>query len=497
MSEDKQQQPQKKKPWYRLRNIILVIVLAIFSWPTYILIWALNVKPNPSIDYALQMQRLSIDSQPEGDNAWPLLMDAVSILKKIEESLLEEGQTIDYFSQLDFNIIYETDVDESELTKLNIALKQMKSNGVFNLLAQAATCQNAVRPPLKSDTGPLIFALLPEIRDLQLLARARIASMHLAIVEGNSHEAIVAFDQVLYIAKALTHQHTIIDQLVGQRIALEACKRLRNAIKDRDIDQLTLSGFLESSRRHLPLGPLSMNFEAERLSLLDTIQYTFSDNGNGNGRLLLSQFDDVGIMNIVSISNPSMQPYGGREAFPAIYNAAGIVYADRKETIAIVDRYYKALINRSKMSRRQRMVIQFDESQFMQLDWRHPIPKFMIPALASVINKRDVADCQIAGTILMLAIEEYRAANEQYPTTLENLVPEFLQEIPNDPFSEQGFVYRITTNSQAKQTYLLYSIGIDGKDNNGKINAEKEDDAFSIYEGNGLDFSFNPARPGE
>lgn len=487
----------KHKPWYRLRNVILVIVLAIISWPTYILIWALNVKPNPSIDYALQMQALSIDSQPEGDNAWPLLMDAVSILKKIEESLLDEEQTIEYFGQLDFDIIYETDADESELAKLNIALKQMKSNGVFNLLAQAAACQNAVKPPMRSDTGPLMFVLLPEVRDLQLLAKARIASMHLAIAKGNNHEAVDAFDQILYIAKALTYQPTFVEQIVGQRIALEACKRLRNAIKDRDIDQLTLSGFLESTRRHLPLGPLSMNFESERLSLLDTIQYTFSDDGNGNGRLLLSQFDEVGIMNIASISDPSWSPFGGRESFPPIYNAAGIVYADRKETIAIVDRYYKALINRSKMSRRQRMVIPFEESQLLQLDWRHPIPKYLLPALAASINKSDVADCQIAGTILMLAIEEYRAANGQYPISLDNLVPEFLQEIPNDPFSEQGFVYRITTNSQAEQTYLLYSIGIDGIDNNGKINAEKEDDAFSRYEGKGLDFSFNAARPGE
>ena len=399
--------------------------------------------------------------------------------------------------QLDFNLIYETDADESELSKLNIALKQMESNGVFNLLAQAAACQNAVKPPMRSDTGPLIFALLPEVRDLRLLAKARIASMHIAIAKGNNAEAIDAFDQVLYMAKALTYQPTFIEQLVGQYIALDACKRLRNAIKDRDIDQLTLSRFLESSRRHLPLGPLSMNFESERLSLLDTIQYTFSDNGYGNGRLLFSQFDDVGIMNMASLSNPSSSPYGGRKSFPPITNAAGIVFADRIETTAIVDRYYKALINRSKMSRRQRMVIPFDESQYMQLDWRHPIPKFMLPALSAAINKRDVADCQIAGTILMLAIEEYRAANGQCPTTLDFLVPEFLQEIPNDPFSARGFVYRVTTNSQAEQTYLLYSIGINGIDNNGKINDEEEDNAFSIYKGKGLDFSFNPARPGD
>ena len=149
------------------------------------------------------------------------------------------------------------------------------------------------------------------------------------------------------------------------------------------------------------------------------------------------------------------------------------------------------------MPRKKRLTKPFNESEFLQLDWRHPIPKLLLPALAKAIETRDVVECKIAGTILMLAIEIYHAENGQYPTTLDKLVPEFLQEIPNDPFSEQGFIYRVTTDADGQLNYVLYSVGADGIDNNGTINAEQENDALSIYKGKGLDFSFNPAKPEE
>ncbi len=127
----------KPKPWYRLRNIILVVVLAIIAWPTYIVIWALTVKPNPSVDYALKAQALAIDSQPDGENAWPLLMDAISIVQQIEKSLLEEGESIDYFSELDFDLIYETDADERNASHVWVYSAHPAVTGAFGLaLAQ-------------------------------------------------------------------------------------------------------------------------------------------------------------------------------------------------------------------------------------------------------------------------------------------------------------------------------------------------------------------------
>ncbi|MCH8211906.1 MAG: hypothetical protein IIB99_11125 [Planctomycetes bacterium] len=68
---------KQRKPWFRPRNVfppVLAVVLTFVGWLTYLVYWALTVQPNPSVDYAKQMQALSIDNQPKGDNGWPLLM---------------------------------------------------------------------------------------------------------------------------------------------------------------------------------------------------------------------------------------------------------------------------------------------------------------------------------------------------------------------------------------------------------------------------------------
>jgi len=456
--------------------------------------WALTVQPKPSLDYAVQMQALSIDNQPKGNNGWPLLMQALSLVREIEEPLSRDEESSHRLDYLDFDTIYEPNADENEIVKLNRALKNLESEGVFDLLAQAAECMNAVGPPRRSETGPLLNVLLPELSGLRLLAYARIASMHFAIAEGNNDEAIKALDETLYIARSLTYQPILVEQSVGQEIALKACKRLRNAVAKRGIDQPTLSRFLASCRRLLPLGSLTIGIESERLLFHDTIQYLYSDNGHGNGRLLFSQLDDVGIMNIGDISDMSWSPFGGRESFPAIANVAGIAFADRKETAGVIDRYFDAFIRQATMSREQRLADPFDDSEFRQLNWRHPIPKLLLPAIAKVIDERDGVECQIAGTILMLAIEVYRAEHGQYPVALEILVPESLREIPRDPFSAHGFIYRITISADETQNYLLYSVGADGVDNNGTIDVENERDALSISQGEGLDYSFNPTQ---
>ncbi|MCH8211252.1 MAG: hypothetical protein IIB99_07750 [Planctomycetes bacterium] len=339
--------------------------------------------------------------------------------------------------------------------------------------------------------------LLPETRLIRMLAYARIASLYLAVLDGNSAETVHALDETIFLARALSYQPLLIEQLVGQNIAVEVSTRLRDVISQNDLDQQTLSHLIDSYRRLLPLGSLTIGIESERLLFHDTIQYLFSDNGRGNGRLLFSQLDDVGIMNIGDISDMSWSPFGGRQSFPAIANVAGIAFADRKETAGVVDRYFDAFIHQAKMSREQRLADPFDDNEFRQLNWRHPIPKLLLPAIVRIIDKRDGVECQIAGTILMLSIEQYRARSGHYPGSLTDLIPAILDELPHDPYSAEGFIYRKVSENLGSAGYFLYSVGADGVDNDGTMSADNPSDALSTDANVGLDYVFNKPRPGK
>lgn len=67
--------------------------------------------------------------------------------------------------------------------------------------------------------------------------------------------------------------------------------------------------------------------------------------------------------------------------------------------------------------------------------------------------------------ITALALERYREKHKRYPETLQSLAPEFLKSLLNDFATGQPLRYRLAEDGQ----FLLYSLGLDGVDNVGKI----------------------------
>lgn len=66
-------------------------------------------------------------------------------------------------------------------------------------------------------------------------------------------------------------------------------------------------------------------------------------------------------------------------------------------------------------------------------------------------------------TILAFALAGYRAEhNEEYPKTLAQLAPTYIDVIPKDTFNDGDFRYRAEDGG-----YLLYSVGQNGKDDGG------------------------------
>lgn len=61
------------------------------------------------------------------------------------------------------------------------------------------------------------------------------------------------------------------------------------------------------------------------------------------------------------------------------------------------------------------------------------------------------------------ALAAFNQDRGRYPTKLTDLMPNLLPSIPNDVFSGQALVYRPSPHG-----FLLYSVGVNGKDDNGK-----------------------------
>ena len=73
------------------------------------------------------------------------------------------------------------------------------------------------------------------------------------------------------------------------------------------------------------------------------------------------------------------------------------------------------------------------------------------------------ATAQFRVNRVAIALELYRMEHGQYPVDLEELVPQFLEAIPLDPFTERQLVYRPDNGNP----FLLYSVGPNEIDDDG------------------------------
>jgi hypothetical protein len=92
----------------------------------------------------------------------------------------------------------------------------------------------------------------------------------------------------------------------------------------------------------------------------------------------------------------------------------------------------------------------------------HAVSAMMLPALERVaqLDARRQAHLDMARTAL--AIERWRLATSDLPAELEQLVPQYLDAAPIDPFDGRPIRYRRT-----EAGYVLYSVLEDGEDNGG------------------------------
>jgi ABC-type transport system involved in multi-copper enzyme maturation permease subunit len=74
--------------------------------------------------------------------------------------------------------------------------------------------------------------------------------------------------------------------------------------------------------------------------------------------------------------------------------------------------------------------------------------------------------CMVAA----LAVERYRQSNGDWPNSLNELVPTYLEAVPKDPFTDQAIRY-----ARHSDSVVIYSLGPDGQDDNGNIDIGIQD----------------------
>ena len=139
--------------------------------------------------------------------------------------------------------------------------------------------------------------------------------------------------------------------------------------------------------------------------------------------------------------------------------------------------YFRDCIEASKLDGTERKArFQEIEKEVEELSFLHTVIKVFAPAMSRI----GVVDLKIQGHLDLAqaatAIERYRLAEGKLPGRLEELVGEYLEEVPIDPFNGKPIKYKRT-----EPGYVLYSIGEDCEDNGGvERDKEKRDQPWDV-----------------
>jgi type II secretory pathway pseudopilin PulG len=95
--------------------------------------------------------------------------------------------------------------------------------------------------------------------------------------------------------------------------------------------------------------------------------------------------------------------------------------------------------------------------------FRFTLSKLLLPPFQSAVIKEANSLAQVRLAQTALAIERFRLAHGQLPDKLDELVPQFLAAVPDDPFDGQPLRYHHLVKG-----YVIYSVGSDGEDNGGR-----------------------------
>ncbi len=331
-------------------------------------------------------------------------------------------------------------------------------------------------PRSKADR-PLWEQVLPQLTWLRGIAHVLRADALVALEDGDAARVVVRIEQMVQLARQVREGGFLVNDLVGIGIYSLAID-----LVDQSLDPARLKAFSESELAriaHAIAGPQQasdlVNLEGERDLFMDMVQRSFTDDGEGDGRLTPAAWDELSrIRGTMSSAMGESDPW----ALNVLKRAAGpiamLASPTRRQVVSFYDRYQQAW-KASMMSplREGAGASLLREFKAERRDPIHSTRYALIYAISPSFGRLQVAPeraiAQRDALHVVIAAELDRRRHGDWPATLEVLVPGLLPRVPVDPWTGGPMAYRV-----GEAGPVVYSVGPDLDDDQGRrpVNAD-------------------------
>lgn len=199
-----------------------------------------------------------------------------------------------------------------------------------------------------------------------------------------------------------------------------------------------------------------IKLEGERAMYLDILQRTFTDDGNGDGRMTRD-----GLAMMLGLF-PAMVGEAQREFdFGMMWD---LLFASRKESVEVFDEFLSRVdADLSQPFFRQSMSSINHLNDLIDSDAPdHVFLENFVSGFDGLRGKLAQTTMQQQAVLVGIALEQFKRKTGGSPRDLAELVPDYLDQVPVDAISGQPFRYK--TGDQP----VVYCFGRDGVDNGGQ-----------------------------
>jgi len=440
-----------RKKWV-LAAIGLLLALLILK-----IVLFLTAKPKITVDYVAEYNRTSRpqDYDPN-DNAAPYYQKAFDAFFDMPDELPKPY------------IKWPTDFNDTEQTLYE---KWLISNiPAFEYFREASHKPYYWLERKSERDNTISGIMLPELNPFRQLTRALLWDAKIKAIQGQFQPA---FENILVCYKAGNHKccqnSLVIEQHVGLRIKQESVCSAFNILDNLKPEGKALGFLQDALQSELNNDDYIPSIETEKYFLYDALQRTFIDNGKGTGRLawrtgwyydtLCGKWNNFRKRLYACFAGPTRN-----EIVEQIEKALAIsVQIKGKTPWQIKNEAYDF----------------FDEIENInKSNWFLHI----LGVNYSNFHSYYETTAQTEALIAVLAILRYKADTGQFPETLNELVSSnYLQDVPNDPYSSSSLVYNLTEDG-----FKLYSVGKNFSDDGGMIEIVNEAMQMPGFQGTGI-----------
>lgn len=402
-------------------------------------------RPNISVNYIDWLNDRVRADRPESENAYPYYEKAVEASVKMPEQMYE----IHKMWAVDLNDV-ETGVllqwindNEKALDLLIEGTKKPYYWAVYEATGRGLSQGGLF------DVG-LLFVDAGHMKKLsgyRTLARALYCRSRYKAYKGDVESALADCVSLVRFGRHQEGKGLLTEQLVGVAIEAMAHEAILTVLEKSDVPAEVLKNIQPELREQFSEKPRVINLEAEKVFWYDYIQRSFTDDGEGGGRMLIRGM-----------------PLAAGDWQSGLWRFVSFSYPDRQEVRAMIDRYFnytRQILEQKPWQLRQ-------EGELQNLD---EITKdcFLLQILAPAHHHMSKiiwrTKTMRAATLTLLAVLHYERDKSEYPESLQALVEAgYLKGLPKDPYGDGPLVYRKTEDN-----FTLYSVGVNLTDDGGQI----------------------------